>query len=111
MSGKVSLSDKYTKREGRVFLNGTQALVRLPMVQRWRDEQAGLNTAGFISGYRGSPLGNYDLAVKLAALPDSIRGYGPVKEETLLKTKLRCTELMEIWRGGTINASTNIAAE
>ena len=61
MSGKVSLSDKYTKREGRVFLNGTQALVRLPMVQRWRDEQAGLNTAGFISGYRGSPLGNYDL--------------------------------------------------
>jgi len=45
---------------GRVYLNGTQALVRLPMLQRARDERAGLNTAGFVSGYRGSPLGNVD---------------------------------------------------
>ena len=61
MSEPVSLTDKYTKREGRVFINGIQALVRLPMVQRWRDLEAGHNTGGFISGYRGSPLGVYDL--------------------------------------------------
>ena len=56
----VSLDDKYKFTDGRVFLSGTQALVRLPLVQRARDKAAGLNTAGFISGYRGSPLGGYD---------------------------------------------------
>jgi indolepyruvate ferredoxin oxidoreductase len=56
----VSLDDKYRFRDGRVFMSGVQALVRLPLVQRWRDAAAGLNTAGFISGYRGSPLGGYD---------------------------------------------------
>lgn len=55
-----SLEDKYTAEEGRVFLSGIQALVRLPIVQMRRDRAAGLNTAAFISGYRGSPLGNYD---------------------------------------------------
>ena len=59
----VSLDDKYTATEGRIFLSGIQALVRLPMVQRWRDQAAGLNTAGFISGYRGSPLGGLDEAL------------------------------------------------
>ena len=56
----VSLDDKYTLEHGRVFLTGVQALVRLPMLQRQRDERAGLNTACFISGYRGSPVGGYD---------------------------------------------------
>src|SRR5216110_2194375 len=56
----VSLEDKYTLASGRVFLTGTQALVRLPMLQRERDLAAGLNTAGYISGYRGSPLGGLD---------------------------------------------------
>jgi len=56
----VSLDDKYALERGRVFLTGTQALVRLPMVQRQRDAAAGLNTACFISGYRGSPLGGFD---------------------------------------------------
>jgi indolepyruvate ferredoxin oxidoreductase len=59
----VTLDDKYELEQGRVFLTGTQALVRLPMMQRRRDEAAGLNTACFISGYRGSPLGGYDLAL------------------------------------------------
>ena len=58
--GAVSLDDKYTLERGRVFLTGVQALVRLPMLQRQRDERAGLNTACFISGYRGSPVGGYD---------------------------------------------------
>ncbi|RMD65350.1 MAG: indolepyruvate ferredoxin oxidoreductase family protein, partial [Alphaproteobacteria bacterium] len=56
----VSLDDKYTLERGRVYLTGTQALVRLPMMQRQRDAAAGLNTACFVSGYRGSPLGGVD---------------------------------------------------
>ena len=59
----ATLDDKYTATTGRVFLTGTQALIRLPMMQRERDLAAGLNTAGFISGYRGSPLGNLDLGL------------------------------------------------
>jgi len=59
----VTLDDKYTLEHGRVYLSGVQALVRLPLMQRARDRSAGLNTGGFISGYRGSPLGNYDSAL------------------------------------------------
>jgi len=60
LATNVSLDDKYTAEEGRIFLTGLQALVRLPMTQMRRDRAAGLNTAAFISGYRGSPLGGYD---------------------------------------------------
>ncbi len=56
----VTLDDKYTLTSGRAYMTGIQALVRLPMMQRLRDEAAGLNTAGFVTGYRGSPLGNVD---------------------------------------------------
>src|SRR5260370_7603188 len=59
----VSLDDKYTLRSGRIYLSGVQALVRLPIMQRERDKDAGLNAGGFISGYRGSPLGVYDNAL------------------------------------------------
>ncbi len=59
----VTLDDKYALDHGRAFMNGVQALVRLPMLQRQRDALAGKNTAGFISGYRGSPLGGYDQAL------------------------------------------------
>ena len=58
----VTLDDKYTLSSGRVLLSGTQALVRLPIMQRQRDATAGLNTAGFVTGYRGSPLGGIDTA-------------------------------------------------
>ncbi len=57
---RASLEDKYTTVAGRVYLSGYQALVRLLMIQRERDLAAGLNTAGFVSGYRGSPLGGLD---------------------------------------------------
>jgi indolepyruvate ferredoxin oxidoreductase len=57
---EVSLDDKYTKQVGRIFLTGIQALVRLPMLQRQRDLAAGQNTAGYVTGYRGSPLGGLD---------------------------------------------------
>src|SRR5687767_7294884 len=60
---KASLEDKYTVERGRVFLTGTQALIRLLMLQRARDEREGLNTGGFVSGYRGSPLGGLDQAL------------------------------------------------
>ncbi|MEA0722067.1 indolepyruvate ferredoxin oxidoreductase family protein, partial [Xanthomonas campestris pv. campestris] len=56
----VTLDDKYTAKTGNIFLSGIQALVRLPMMQRERDAAAGLDTAGFVSGYRGSPLGGLD---------------------------------------------------
>jgi len=56
----VTLDDKYVVEQGRAFMSGTQALVRLPMLQRERDRRAGLETAGFVSGYRGSPLGSLD---------------------------------------------------
>jgi indolepyruvate ferredoxin oxidoreductase len=59
----VTLDDKYALARGRAFMSGVQALVRLPILQRTRDALAGLNTAGFVSGYRGSPLGGYDQAL------------------------------------------------
>src|SRR5437879_13894633 len=55
-----SLEAKYTLEEGRVFLSGIQALVRLPLDQHRADQRRGLRTATFISGYRGSPLGGFD---------------------------------------------------
>ena len=61
-----SLDDKYTQNAGTAFMSGVQALVRLPMLQRVRDLAAGKNTAGFISGYRGSPLGTYDQSLQKA---------------------------------------------
>ncbi|MGL4636330.1 MAG: indolepyruvate ferredoxin oxidoreductase family protein [Beijerinckiaceae bacterium] len=57
---EVTLDDKFDLSKKQIFLNGTQAIVRMLLVQKHRDQQAGLNTAGFISGYRGSPLGGLD---------------------------------------------------
>ncbi len=56
----VSLDDKYQSEHGQVYLTGSQALVRAAMMQYLRDQAAGLNTASFISGYRGSPMHNID---------------------------------------------------
>ena len=62
-----SLDDKYLREEGIVYLTGTQALVRLTLDQHRADCRRGLNTATFISGYRGSPLGGLDVAFERAA--------------------------------------------
>ncbi|MBT3885267.1 MAG: hypothetical protein HOF70_10815, partial [Rhodospirillaceae bacterium] len=59
----LTLDTKYTATSGRVYITGSQALARLPMMQRQMDMARGLNTAGYISGYRGSPLGGYDTAL------------------------------------------------
>ena len=63
----VALDDKYALAYGPAFMSGVQALVKLPMLQQQRDALAGKNTAGFISGYRGSPLGAYDQSLVKAA--------------------------------------------
>ena len=63
----VTLDDKYSLDYGSAFMSGVQALVKLPMLQRLRDQLHGKNTAGFVSGYRGSPLGGYDQALWKAA--------------------------------------------
>jgi indolepyruvate ferredoxin oxidoreductase len=65
--GGYALDDRYLADEGRVFLTGIQALARLPLEQLRVDRRSGLNTAAFVSGYPGSPLGGYDRAVKDAA--------------------------------------------
>ena len=58
--GQVTLADKYDLARKRIFISGSQAIVRLLLMQKERDRRAGLNTAGFISGYRGSPVGGLD---------------------------------------------------
>lgn len=66
---EVALDDKYDLGKKTIFLTGTQAIARMLLVQRERDRQAGLNTAGFVSGYRGSPLGGLDQQLARAGKP------------------------------------------
>src|ERR1700680_2938847 len=97
----VSLEDKYTLASGRVYLNGTQALVRLAMIQRERDLAAGLNTAGFISGYRGSPLGGFDQALWKAKkhLRDHHVYFTPGVNEELAATAVWGTQQVALFDG------------
>ena len=89
-----SLDDKYLFDEGRVFLSGTQALVKLPLIQKKIDELNNLNTAGFISGYPGSPLGGYDHALHQASnfLKDKQIVFQPGINEDLAATALHGTQ-------------------
>jgi len=93
----VTLDDKYALESGRAFMSGVQALVRLPMLQRVRDAQAGLNTAGFVSGYRGSPLGGYDQALWAARkhLAASHVVFQPGVNEELAATAIWGTQQLE----------------
>ena len=89
---QVSLDDKYTLPAGRAYMTGIQALVRLPLMQRQRDQAAGLNTAGFVTGYRGSPLGNVDQEfwkAKKYLEPMQIRFQAGLNED-LAATSERC---------------------
>ena len=67
MLAEVLLGDKYDLANDRIYLTGTQALVRVCLMQGERDRRAGKRTAGFVSGYRGSPLGGVDLQFTRAA--------------------------------------------
>ena len=96
---KATLEDKYTVESGRVFLTGTQALIRLMMLQRKRDELAGLNTAGFVSGYRGSPLGGLDQALWRAQkhLAQSHIRFQPGVNEDLAATAIWGTQQVNLF--------------
>ena len=99
----VSLEDKYTLDKGRVYISGTQALVRLPMLQKARDIQAGLNTAGFVSGYRGSPLGALDQSLWKAKkhLQANDIVFQPGVNEDLAATAVWGTQQINLWPGAT----------
>ena len=64
---QVTLNDRYNLEQTRVFLTGAQAIIRLALMQHERDTRAGLNTAGYITGYRGSPIGTLDQQLAGAA--------------------------------------------
>src|SRR4029079_6320755 len=82
---------------GSVFLTGTQALVRLLLMQRARDAQAGLNTQGFVSGYRGSPLGMVDQAIWKAGpkFTEARIRFVPAINEELAATQVLGTQRVE----------------
>nr|WP_306456499.1 indolepyruvate ferredoxin oxidoreductase family protein [Pseudomonas sp. LJDD11] len=95
------LDDKYTQTQGKALMTGIQALVRLPLMQRQRDLAAGLNTAGFISGYRGSPLGGFDQALWKARehLQAQHIKFQPGLNEDLAATSLWGTQQVNMFDG------------
>ncbi|WP_151448003.1 indolepyruvate ferredoxin oxidoreductase family protein [Lacisediminimonas profundi] len=100
-ASEISLDDKYTLARGRVFITGTQALIRLTMLQRQRDQAAGLNTAGFISGYRGSPLGSVDQTAWKASrhLAEHHVRFHPGVNEDLAATSIWGTQQVKLFPG------------
>jgi indolepyruvate ferredoxin oxidoreductase len=97
----VTLDDKYALESGRIFVTATQALVRLPMMQRRRDLAAGLNTAGFVTGYRGSPLGGVDQAMWRARrfLDQHHIRFQPGVNEDLAATAVWGTQQLNLFPG------------
>jgi indolepyruvate ferredoxin oxidoreductase len=100
-----TLEDKYTRAEGRIYLSGVQALVRLPLMQQMRDRAAGVNTGGFISGYRGSPLGGFDLELWKAKkhLAASNIQFTPGLNEDLGATMVWGTQQTNLFPGATVD--------
>jgi indolepyruvate ferredoxin oxidoreductase len=99
----VTLDDKYELESGRVYLTGVQALVRLLILQRQRDKLAGLNTAGFVSGYRGSPLGGLDQALWSASkfLERAHVKFQPGLNEDLAATSIWGTQQVNMYPDAT----------
>ena len=100
-----TLDHKYTRTEGRIYLSGVQALVRLPLMQRLRDAAAGLNTGGFISGYRGSPLGGFDLELWRAKkyLAEANVKFQPGLNEDLGATMVWGTQQTNLFPGANVD--------
>ncbi|MFA7430659.1 MAG: indolepyruvate ferredoxin oxidoreductase family protein, partial [Rhodospirillaceae bacterium] len=98
---KVTLDDKYILQSGRIYLTGIQALARLPMMQHDRDTAAGLNTAGFISGYRGSPIGALDSELMRASKHLAPRNivFKPGVNEDLAATAVWGTQQVGLFPG------------
>jgi len=97
----VTLEDKYRLERGPVYLSGTQALIRVLLEQRRRDVRAGLNTAGFVSGYRGSPLGGVDLGLWQAGklLPEHHIHFEPGLNEELAATMVQGSQQVAVMGG------------
>ncbi len=97
----VTLDDKYELATGRAYMTGVQALVRLLMMQRQRDAAAGINTAGFVSGYRGSPLGGLDQALWSAEkfLTRANIEFQPGLNEDLAATAIWGTQQVNLYPG------------
>jgi len=97
----VTLDDKYDLERGRIYLTGTQALVRLLLLQRRRDRAAGLNTAGFVSGYRGSPVGAVDR--ELWRIPERLAAhhihFQPGVNEDLAATSIWGSQQVNLFPG------------
>jgi indolepyruvate ferredoxin oxidoreductase len=108
--GDYALEDRYRLDKGRVYLTGIQALVRLPMMQRQRDLAAGLNTGGFISGYRGSPLGMYDNALWGAKryLKEHNIHFQPGLNEDLAATSVWGTQQVNLFPGAKVDGVFSI---
>lgn len=94
----VSLDDKYDLTKDRIFISGTQALIRMLLMQKQRDMAAGLNTGGYVSGYRGSPLGQVDMQMARAktALDAADVIFQPGLNEDLAATAIWGTQQAEL---------------
>ena len=105
LDADYTLEDKYRRTQGRIYLSGVQALVRLPLMQKLRDERAGLDTAGFISGYRGSPLGGFDLELWRAKkhLESAKVKFQPGLNEDLGATMVWGTQQPGLFPGATVD--------
>ena len=99
----VTLDDKYALEQGRVYLTGVQALVRLILLQRQRDAAAGLDTGAFVSGYRGSPLGGFDKALWDAKrfLKSQSVHFQPGVNEEMAATAIWGTQQVALYPGAT----------
>ena len=97
--------DRYGQEADSALLSGTEALARLPLEQRWRDRAAGLNTGGFISGYRGSPLATYDM--ELLRLKDRLEAenikFQPGVNEDLAATAVWGTQFVQLYPGAKVD--------
>ena len=100
-----SLEERYTTREGWVYMTGIQALVRLPLQQRLRDAAAGLNTGGYVSGYRGSPLGRYDMELWAAQqrLAENNVVFRPAVNEDLAATAIWGAQYVGVFPGAKVD--------
>ena len=105
MQNPVRLEDRYELERGRVLLNGTQALVRLLLLQKARDLALGLNTAGFVSGYRGSPLGGFDQQLLAATRQLDAAGvhFEPGVNEDLAATSIWGTQQVGLLPGSRVD--------
>ena len=102
---EVSLDDKFSRSEGAIYLNGIQALVRLLLTQARQDRLAGLNTAGFVSGYRGSPLGGLDFTLWNARrhLEAAEVRFEPGLNEDMAATAILGTQQTDVFGGAKVD--------